>query len=76
MAFKKVSAKEWGKMGLPSSTWTISFGVGVPKKRKLKKSTSDLHSKSLKKNNHKRDLFPLLNLTFLVVDGNDNSVLI
>ena len=55
MTFKKVSAKEWEKMGLPSSTWTISFGVGVPKKRKLKKSTSDLHSKSLKKNNHKRD---------------------
>ena len=32
MAFRKVSAKEWKKMGLPSSTWTISFGVGVPKK--------------------------------------------
>ena len=27
MAFRKVSAKEWKKMGLPSSTWTISFGV-------------------------------------------------
>ena len=27
MSFKKVSAKEWKKMGLPSSTWTISFGV-------------------------------------------------
>ena len=26
MTFKKVSAKEWRKMGLPSSTWTISFG--------------------------------------------------
>ena len=26
MTFKKVSAKEWKKMGLPSSTWTISFG--------------------------------------------------
>ena len=26
MSFKKVSAKEWKKMGLPSSTWTISFG--------------------------------------------------
>ena len=51
MTFKKVSAKEWEKMGLPSSTWTISFGVGVPKKKELKKSTSDLHSKSLKKNN-------------------------
>ena len=49
MTFKKVSAKEWEKMGLPSSTWTISFGVGVPKKREIKKSTSDLHSKSLKK---------------------------
>ena len=45
MAFKKVSAKEWGKMGLPSSTWTISFGVGVPKKRKLKKSVSFLMSR-------------------------------
>ena len=55
MTFKKVSAKEWEKMGLPSSTWTISFGVGVPKKKELKKSTSDLHSKSLKKNKHKRD---------------------
>ena len=55
MTFKKVSAKEWEKMGLPSSTWTISFGVGVPKKKELQKSTSDLHSKSLKKNNHKRD---------------------
>ena len=54
MTLKKVSAKEWEKMGLPSSTWTISFGVGVPKKKELKKSTSDLHSKSLKKNN-KRD---------------------
>ena len=55
MTFKKVSAKEWEKMGLPSSTWTISFGVGVLKKRELKKSTSDLHSKSLKRNKHKRD---------------------
>ena len=27
MTLKKVSAKEWEKMGLPSSTWTISFGV-------------------------------------------------
>ena len=26
MTLKKVSAKEWKKMGLPSSTWTISFG--------------------------------------------------
>ena len=27
MAFRKVSAKEWRKMELPtSSTWTISFG--------------------------------------------------
>ena len=26
MTLKKVSAKEWRKMGLPSSTWTISFG--------------------------------------------------
>ena len=26
MTFKKVSAKEWEEMGLPSSTWTISFG--------------------------------------------------
>ena len=26
MAFREVSAKEWKKMGLPSSTWTISFG--------------------------------------------------
>ena len=26
MTFKKVSAKEWKKMGLPSSNWTISFG--------------------------------------------------
>ena len=25
MTFKKVPAKEWKKMGLPSSTWTISF---------------------------------------------------
>ena len=55
MTLKKVSAKEWEKMGLPSSTWTISFGVRFPKKRELKKSTSDLLSKSLKKNNHKRD---------------------
>ena len=55
MTFKKVSAKEWEKMGLPSSTWTISFGFRFPKKRELKKSTSDLLSKSLKKNNHKRD---------------------
>ena len=32
MTFKKVSAKEWKKMGLPSSTWTISFGLpGVQK---------------------------------------------
>ena len=32
MTFKKVSAKEWKKMGLPSSTWTISFGPpGVQK---------------------------------------------
>ena len=27
MTLKKVSAKEWRKMGLPSSTWTISFGT-------------------------------------------------
>ena len=54
MTLKKVSAKEWEKMGLPSSTWTISFGVRFPKKRELIKSTSNLHSKSLKKNN-KRD---------------------
>ena len=27
MSFKKVSAKEWREMGLPSSTWTISFGA-------------------------------------------------
>ena len=27
MTFKKVSAKEWRKMGLPSSNWTISFGT-------------------------------------------------
>ncbi len=26
MTFKKVSVKEWRKMGLPSSAWTISFG--------------------------------------------------
>ena len=26
MTLKKVLAKEWRKMGLPSSTWTISFG--------------------------------------------------
>ena len=26
MTFKKVSAKEWREMGLPSLTWTISFG--------------------------------------------------
>ena len=26
MTLKKVSAKEWRKMGLSSSTWTISFG--------------------------------------------------
>ena len=32
MTFKKVSAKEWRKMGLSSSTWTISFGPpGVQK---------------------------------------------
>ena len=27
MSFRKVSAKEWREMGLPSSTWTISFGA-------------------------------------------------
>ena len=32
MTFKKVSAKEWRKMGLPSSTWTISFGPPGVKK--------------------------------------------
>ena len=26
MSFRKISEKEWRKMGLPSSTWTISFG--------------------------------------------------
>jgi hypothetical protein len=26
MSFKKISAKEWREKGLPSSTWTISFG--------------------------------------------------
>jgi|TARA_Y100000031_G_scaffold35819_1_gene40120 hypothetical protein len=54
MTFKKVSANEWRKMGLPGSTWTISFGARFSKKKELKKSTSDLRSKSLKKNN-KRD---------------------
>jgi len=49
MTFKKVSAKEWEKMGLPSSTWTISFGVGIPKKKKIKKTTYVLNSKIPKK---------------------------
>ena len=49
MAFRKVSAKEWRRMGLPSSIWTISFGVGVPKKKEIKKRTFVLNSKTPKK---------------------------
>ena len=49
MTFKKVSAKEWKKMGLPSSTWTISFGVGIPKKKKIKKPTLVLNPITPKK---------------------------
>ena len=49
MTFKKVSAKEWEKMELPSSTWTISFGVGVPKKKKIKKTTFVLNPDTPKK---------------------------
>ena len=48
MSFKKVSAKEWKKMGLPSSTWTISFGVGIPKKKE-KKTTFVLNPDTPKK---------------------------
>ena len=45
MSFKKVSAKEWREMGLPSSTWTISFGVPRVQKpsfvlEPIKKTTS------------------------------------
>ena len=49
MTFRKVSAKEWRKMGLPSSIWTISFGVGVPKKKKIKKTTFVLNPDTPKK---------------------------
>ena len=49
MTLKKVSAKEWEKMGLPSSTWTISFGVGVPKKKEIKKTTFVLNPDTPKK---------------------------
>ena len=47
MAFRKVSAKEWVKMGLPSSVWTISFGVS--KKKEIKKPTFVLKSNTPKK---------------------------
>jgi len=49
MTFKKVSAKEWEKMGLPSSIWTISFGVGIQEKKKIKKAAFVLNSKNPKK---------------------------
>ena len=49
MSLRKVSAKEWEAMGLPSSTTTISFGVGVPKKKESKKPTFVLNSKTSKK---------------------------
>jgi hypothetical protein len=32
MAFRKVSAKEWREMGLPRSTWSISFGPPCARK--------------------------------------------
>jgi hypothetical protein len=49
MSFRKVSTKEWRAMGLPSSIMTISFGVGVPKKKVLKKPTFVLNSNTSKK---------------------------
>ena len=54
MTFKKVSAKEWRKMGLPSSTWTISFGPPWEQKQSfvlgpIKKSAVVLDPKLPKK---------------------------
>ena len=49
MTFRKISAKEWEKMGLPSSIWMISLGVGVSKKNKIKKTTFVLNLDTPKK---------------------------
>jgi hypothetical protein len=75
MTFKKASAKEWREKGLPSSTWTISFGHPWARKPSfvlgsVKKPAVVPDPKSpRKKINMKRDSFPLLNATFLVVEG-------
>ena len=44
MAFRKVSAREWKEMGLPSSTWTISFGPPWAQKPSLVLGTVKKHS--------------------------------
>ncbi len=41
MAFRKVSAKEWKKMGLPTSISTISFGLSKLRKPSTKKEIKD-----------------------------------
>ena len=45
MAFRKVSAKEWKKMGLPTSISTISFGLSKLRKRSTKKEIKDSKKK-------------------------------
>ena len=44
MTLKKVSAKEWKKMGLPSSTWTISFGPPWARKQSYMLGPVNKHS--------------------------------
>ena len=45
MAFRKVSAEEWRKMGLPTSTTTISFGLSKLRKPSTKKEIKDSKKK-------------------------------
>ena len=45
MAFRKVSAKEWKKMGLPTSILTISFGLAKLCKPPTKKEIKDSKKK-------------------------------
>ena len=45
MAFRKVSAKEWEKMGLPTSISTISFGLSKLRKPSTKKEIKDSKKK-------------------------------
>ncbi len=41
MAFRKVSVKEWERMGLPTSISTISFGLSKLCKPSTKKEIKD-----------------------------------